>query len=167
MSDAAAPADLGMTQLTPAEASAKLDSLTADPAWTGQLFAGNGPTVREFQDLVAKKFEGNPLDHIVAGTPGFEPPMIETVTDGKLSTRNQMISAAALRDIGVSPEAIKQAFSGQQETREVYDAVKNLKADRLGDKEWVAKLLAGDRAAVREMMLMNIVLVNGFQEKAA
>jgi hypothetical protein len=78
-----------------------------------------------------------------------------------------MISAADLREIGVGDLAIRQVFEKRPVSRAEHDAVKALKADRLSDKEWRAKFLAGDRAAVRDMALMNIVIVGGHNEERA
>jgi hypothetical protein len=146
---------------TPAEAGARLDSLLATPEWASQLTSGSGPHVREFSDLMAAKSGTDRLGQIIAGT--AEVPMIETVTAGQLSTYNQMLSAADLREIGVSDSAIRQLFEGKPVSRVEHDAVKALKADRLSDKEWRAKYLANDRAAVRDMALMNTVIVGGFE----
>jgi hypothetical protein len=110
---------------------------------------------------MAAKAGTDRLGQIIAGT--AEVPMIETVTAGQLSTYNQMLSAADLREIGVSDSAIRQLFEGKPVSRAEHDAVKALKADRLSDKEWRAKYLANDRAAVRDMALMNTVIVGGFE----
>ncbi len=168
MSGEAAPVDLGIAQLSPVEAAAKLSELMSDKAWAAKLLSGNAPEAREFQQLMAAKSggAGDRLDQIIAGAIE-DPALFETVTAGQLSTRNQMISAEALRDIGVSPAAIRQVFEAKPVPRAEYDAVKNLKADRLGDRDWIKRYLAGDRSAVREMTLMNIVAVGGYREGAA
>ncbi len=149
------------TATTPAEAAAKLDSLIANPEFRTKLLASGAAETREFHSLMAVKSGGDRLGQIIAGT--AEVPMIETVTAGQLSTYNQMISAADLREIGVGDLAIRQVFEKNPVSRAEYDAVKTLKADRLADKEWRAKFLAGDRAAVRDMAHMNIVIVGGFE----
>jgi len=155
------------TATTPAAAAAKLDSLIASPEFRTKLLAAGAAETREFHELMATKSRGgaDKLDQVIAGT--AEVPLVELVTAGQLSTHNQMISAAALREIGVGDLAIRQVFEGKPVSRTEHDAVKALRADRLSDKEWRAKFLAGDRAAVRDMAHMNIVIVGGFEEKAA
>ena len=149
----------GATPATPAEASARLDTLAKNSDWASGVLTGSGPHVREFQELVAKKSGGDKLDQILTGT--IEPPLFETVMPGELSTRNVMTSVADLREIGLEDATIRQVVEGKPVSRAEHDAVKALKADRLSDKEWRAKFLAGDRAAVRDMALMNIVIVGG------
>lgn len=166
----AAGADLGVTQPSAVEAAAKLSELMADKAWAAKLLSGDGPQVKEFAQLMAAKSgsagEGDRLDQIIAGTIA-DPAPFETVTNGQLTTRNQITSAEALRDLGVSPGAIRQVFEAKPSSRADYDAVRNLKADRLGDQDWIKRYLAGDRTAVRDMALMNIVLVGGYKEEKA
>ena len=53
-------------------------------------------------------------------------------------------------------------------TQAEHDAAKRWKADRMGDKEWREKFLAGDAVAKREKMLADIILSSPIkQEKAA
>ncbi len=144
---------------TPAEAGAKLDALSKNQDWASKVLTGSGPHVREFNDLIAKKSGSDKLDQVIAGT--AEVPLVDLVTDRQLSTYNQLIAAADLREIGVSDSAIRQIFEKKPVSRAEYDAVKALKADRLADKEWRAKYMANDRVAVRDMALMNIVIVGG------
>lgn len=150
---------------TPAEATARLDVLTADPAWAGKLLSGSGPVVKEFQDLMKMKTAGDPIASILDGT--AVSPLIETVTDGKLTTYKQMLGVEQLREAGVGDEGIRQLFEGKPVSKAEYDAVAAMRADCLGDADWTKKLLAGDRATRREFTLMNIVLVGGFKEAAA
>jgi hypothetical protein len=153
------------TPATPAAAAAKLDSLVANPDFRTKLLAAGAAETRQFHELMAAKSGGDKLDQVIAGT--AEVPLVELVTAGQLSTYNQMISAADLREIGVGDLAIRQVFEKRPVSRAEHDAVKALKADRLSDKEWRAKFLAGDRAAVRDMALMNIVIVGGHNEEMA
>ena len=147
------------TPATPAEAGAKLDALSKNSDWASKVLTGSGPHVREFHDLVGKKSGADKLDQIIAGT--AEVPLVDLVTDGQLSTYNQLIAAADLREIGVSDTAIRQVFEKKPVSFAEYNAVKGIKADRLADKEWRAKYMANDRVAVRDMALMNIVIVGG------
>ncbi|MGC1324251.1 MAG: hypothetical protein WA850_00760 [Xanthobacteraceae bacterium] len=147
------------TSIAPADAAAKLDSLIANPEFRTKLLASGAAETRQFHELMAAKSGSDKLDQVIAGT--AEVPLVDLVTDGQLSTYNQMIAAADLRGIGVSDTAIRQVFEKKPVSRAEWDAVKGIKADRLADKEWRAKYMANDRVAVRDMALMNIVIVGG------
>ena len=42
-----------------------------------------------------------------------------------------------------------------------YAAAKVLHAQRMSDREWSARFLAGDKSAAREMKLLEIIITNG------
>src|SRR5262245_18374915 len=76
---------------TAADAKARLDHLTGDKEWGAKLEAGDAETNREFHTLAALAADAQPadqLDNILAGT--AERPLMETVTDGQLSTGKLM-----------------------------------------------------------------------------
>jgi hypothetical protein len=104
---------------------------------------------------------GDQLDRVIAGTAKVEP--FETTTGGQISTYNAMQTAAGLREIGLTDSQIKQAMAGKPVPKAEYDAIKIMRSDRLGNKEWTAKYLSGDAQARREMALMNTVVVNGYE----
>jgi len=108
---------------------------------------------------------GDRLDKIIAGT--AETGIGEVTTAGQISTHDAMLSAAALREAGLSDPQIKQAMAGKPLSKAEYDMVKTLRDDRMGDKEWAAKLLSGDTKAHRDMLLMNTIVVNGYQGQDA
>jgi hypothetical protein len=165
---AAATETLGMTSPSAAEAAARLDVLTANPEWTAKMLGGSGPQVKEFQELVAAKMAapaGDRIDKIINGTierTGFE---VATEEGQQISTQDQVQSAAWLREAGISDGAIREVLEGRQFTREEYEASKRLSASRYGNADWVSKLLAGDHDARRELILMNIIKVNGYAEE--
>ena len=148
------------TPATPAEAGAKLDALSKNQDWASKVLTGSGPHVREFNDLIAKKSGSDKLDQILNGT--IEPPILETVMPGELSTRNVMTSVADLREIGLEDAAIRQVVEGKPVSKTEFDAVKRLHADRLGNPEWTAKLLKGGASERRELTLMQVVLAGGW-----
>lgn len=153
MTDQATPAPPS----TPAEAATCLSELAMDANWSAALLKGNSPQVKEMNNLIALKSSGDKVDRIIAGTAETS---IGELNVGGISTANAMRSAAWLKEAGISDGAIKEAFEGKPVTREVFNAVKQLQAERHGDAAWVAKLLSGDYAAKRDEILMNIVLIS-------
>jgi hypothetical protein len=160
-----AAADLGTTATPQQQAGAKLDALGKDEAWRGKLLSGDGPTVKQFHELMAAKSgEGNRVDQIVAGT--AEVPAIQT-TEGGVPIAAAMRAAADLRELGLSDDAIKQLLNSESVTEAEYRAVKKLRADLLADKDFVSALLSGNREALRDLLYANVVIVGGYGEKAA
>jgi hypothetical protein len=153
------------TQPTAAEATAQLADLMKNPEWQTAWLAGNGPQRKEYASLMAAKHAdpsaaGDRLDQIVAGK--AEIPFMESTTGGQISTINTMKSAEWLREAGLTDPQIKQALSGAQVSKGEYEAVKILRGDRMGSKEFIAKWLGGDVEANRQMLLMNTVIANGY-----
>jgi hypothetical protein len=148
---------------TPAEASARLNAVTANPEWTAKMLAGNGPEVRELHELVAKKAEGSKLDQIMNGSLPTGPMQMN---EAGVSPANAVASVAWLREASVSDGAVRQLFEGQPVSREEFQAAERLRASRLGDKAWITKLLTGDHDAKAELALMSIIRVNGQKEAA-
>jgi hypothetical protein len=160
--DMAAP--LNVEAMTPPQAAAKLADLMNSAEWREKYLSGAGPAVRSYNELAQKKSEGaDRLDKIVDGT--AEPPWFETTTGGQITTRAAMQTAEQLKNFGLNEAAVKQALAGTPVSRQEFDAVKDLRADRMGNKEWAAKLLSGDRETTKEFTLMNVVISNGFREE--
>lgn len=163
-----ATADLGIASPNPptaAEATTQLEALKANPEFSAKYLRGDGPAVRQFNDLLAIKSGADVLDRVVDGT--IEAPMIETVTDGQISISKQLTVAATLKELGIERGAVKQVLSGDGVSAEEFAAAQALKADLMGDPDFVKRYLAGSRAEVRKMTLVGIVLSNGIREKAA
>ncbi len=163
MSEAVA-VDLGITQLTPAEAAARLAELSSNAEWSKNLLNGNGPETRQFNELIAKKAEVDKTDQLLSGTLSTEP---FAMNEAGISPRNAVESVGWLREAGVSDGAIREVFDGKPASRADYDAVARLRAELLGNAEWVKKLLSGDHEAKRQLTLMSIVRSNGFKEEKA
>jgi hypothetical protein len=157
--------DLGA--MTSAEASAKLSELQADPTWRDNYLRGNGPERRLNDALIERKLADADarLDRIVAGTEAV--PEFETVANGELTTHKMMQAAEQLKNFGLNEATVKQALTGMPTSKAEYDAVRLLHRDMVADREWAAKVLAGDPAAVREMLAAATVIANGYVEKAA
>jgi hypothetical protein len=142
----------------------RLNALKADPKWTQNLLAGGGAQVRELHEVLTAKAGGDAIGQIIDGTAKL--PEFETLTNGELSTYKQMVAAAHLREIGVPDNSIRQLLEGKPVSKAEYAAVAKLKADRMGDAEFVKKWLAGDRQAHIEMTQIGIVLAGGFKDAA-
>ena len=150
----------------PTEAAARLDALTLDKDWCAKVLSGSGSQVRELHELIAKKSGVDKLDQIIAGTAAA--PMLETVTGGALTIHNQMLAAQGLREAGLSDATIRQAFENKPVSKAEFDLVQRLHKERLGNAEWVARLLKNDAATRREFMAAMVVMNLGFEkEKAA
>jgi hypothetical protein len=94
---------------------------------------------------------------------GEMPPQdFETVSwPSKIANRDQLSAIDTLRnDFALGDAVIREAFHPESFTMSpaAVEAVTRHQALRFGDKEWVGKLLAGDAAATRELMLMQIAL---------
>jgi hypothetical protein len=73
-----------------------------------------------------------------------------------------------LTEAGVRPEIVRDVLAGTHTvTAEEYAKVKQFKIDRMSDKDWSAKLLAGDSTAKREWHLMNVVLTGDIRDAKA
>jgi hypothetical protein len=152
-------------QITGEQATAQLAEKLNNSEWRTAWLAGNGPQRKEYDSLMAAKhadaaMAGDHLDKIVAGK--AEIPFMESTTGGQISTINAMKSAEWLHEANLTDPQIKQALSGQPVAKAEYEAIKILRSDRMGNKEFVAKWLGGDVQAHREMLLMNTVMANGY-----
>lgn len=174
MSAETAPTTIGLESapLTPAEAEAKLNELTADTeagrSWSAKWLGGDAATVAEFKTLVeaknAKPAGGDFLSRVINGT--AELPLVDSHSGNTLTVRNQMLLAELLRDLGFTETSVRQYFDGTPNSKEVVDAAESLRADRLADPEWTKRWLNGGRAERREMALMTMIRLNGVATKA-
>lgn len=145
---------------TPGEAATRLSTLSADAEWRGKFLAGNGPQVREWNELHQLAANGDNIDMAMAGK--FLP--------GGQSSEHivQMETAAMMQELGIRSEIIRDALSDKHTvTRAEFEATKVWKADRMTDPEFTKRWLAGDREAKRKMMLADIILTGNVKEDAA
>lgn len=145
---------------TPAEASAKLETLKADPTWRDAFLSGNGPQVQEFQslsDLANQAQASNEIEAALAGR----------LEDGIQPTGRLMNAGVVemLRGLEIRDDVIRQTLTGHEVTQEEFEAVKRWKADHMQNKEWTTKYLGGDLEAQRSMTLANIVLSGPIKSK--
>src|ERR1700738_3918469 len=96
------------------EASARLDVLSADKAWSGKLLSGDPRAREEFNSLTAKVAEGgNDIDRAMSG-------VLPAVPDTALKTMAG--TAEFLRENGVDAAVIRQTLSGHEVTQAEFDA---------------------------------------------
>lgn len=156
MSDQLAP------PATPAEATAKLEALKADPAWRDGFLSGSAPQAREYQELTALAAKGDKdakVDLAMAGVMADAP--------FQDSGHIQNIAATKMfRELGIRDEVIRETLTDQEITQQDYDAVARWKADRLKDSAWVKAWLSGEGDQARDMMLANIVLSSNIKKQS-
>jgi hypothetical protein len=161
MTEATQATALPAAPTTPQEATTQLAQLKADANFTKPFLEGAPTHVQRYQDLQTMIDSGTTaeVDRAMAGEfQGFNS-----------SEFVQMRGAAEmLTEAGVRPEIVKDVLSGTHAvTAAEYAVVKQYKADRMSDKEWTARLMAGDATAKREWSLMNIVLTNDIRDQSA
>lgn len=160
-----------LAELSTAYASSQLagagqqaDKLVADPAFRDRFLRGDLKARQEMQDALATKLgAGDHLDQVIAGT--AKVPALETVSGDTLTTYKQLQAASWMKQDGLPADAIRQIFEGKGVSAAEHAAAVELRATKLGNKDWTAKLLTGDREAVREMELLNIIIVGGVAEE--
>jgi hypothetical protein len=142
------------------EARIRLDALTADPAFLAKIERGDAATVKAFNDLTKQVAEG--ADPAALAQMGLVPVggRGETTTPDNQNTIQEMASfAEALRAQGISEPAIREALTGGSKSSPgIYRAALHRREERLSDKEWVGRLLAGGFSENREFTLLSIVL---------
>ncbi len=166
MSEEQTPVGPGNVEaMTPQQASHYLEN--AHPDWTAAVLAGNGPQVKEFQNLVAKRASaGDKIDQVIAGT--WEPPQQFGLNVAGVSDRNLMATAKDLKELGISDAAIRELLENKSFSKETLQQVEQLRRERFSDATWVDALLKeGNVECIRELILMGIIRVNGAKQEAA
>ena len=162
-----APATPLAPPATPAEAVTRLAELQANSEWAAKVISKTDGYAekQEFASLIALKASDDNFDAVINGT--ATPPEIELVSDGKMSVRNTMASAADLRQIGIEDNQIKRLLKGEPLSPEDFKVVEQFKTAKLGDAEFVKKLLAGGAEEARLLNLWSIYRVLGQKEQAS
>jgi hypothetical protein len=133
-----------------------LAALTKDPAFRSKLLAGDDASTKEFNALTAMTAEdAGPVDMAIAG---ILPSGIETVSGNQLTVRQMAGAADAMRSWGLNEDCIREAIVGAKISPAVYRAALTRRSERLGDKEWTERLLAGGFAENKEYVLLSSVL---------
>lgn len=145
-----------------AEARALLDTRIADKDWGAKLLAGNSDVGREFRELSEKAGGVDPIDAAIAG---IVPASENGLRDSDAVMRANV--ATTLRELGIRDAVIRDHMTDRKYTAEEVAAVTQLKAERMSDREWTKKYLAGDAKAVKDMTLIHIILDAGVEGKEA
>jgi hypothetical protein len=155
--------------MSPQQAAARLDELMRDEKWSAALTAGNGPQGQEFRSLMERKVAtvDSKLEAVLVRGAEAAPLIPEVTYDGALNSTQLARVVANFREIGLNDETVRQAASGAPVSRAEYDAVKTLRGDMMADKDFVAAVLSGNPAAVREFTLMNTIVANGYVAEEA
>lgn len=161
------PAPAPAEPATPAEASVRLAELQANSEWAAKVTSkvDGHAEKQELARLIQLKNSGDNTDAVIAGT--AVAPEIELVTDGKMSVRNTMATVADLREIGITDPQIARLLKNEQLSAEDWHTVEQFKRAKLGDVEFVKKLLAGGAEEKRLLNLWSLYTAVGQKAQAA
>jgi hypothetical protein len=140
------------------EARTRLDALIADNDRGAKLLAGDAATTKEFNSLTAMVAEGG--DNIDRAMTGALPDVPDSDLKAMAGT------ADMLREIGVSPDVIRQTLENYEITQAEFDATKAWQARTMKDQFFVKAWLEGDPDAARQMMLASIILSSNIKAKS-
>jgi hypothetical protein len=182
MTDTPAPSPVDPWSMTPAEAGAKLqemaaaanpppplvpedrqdarqrlDLLAKDASFAARLFNGDVATRKIFDDLVAADANGDPIGDILAGIEEQSPRVFETTQGGELPPRHVAEVIKSMRESGLDDRSIEQALRGIPVTRAELALTKAFESRCRGDADWCRRLLSGDFAARRDLVLMSVI----------
>jgi hypothetical protein len=134
------------------DAARQLASLIADPEWGAKLLRGDAEANRQFRELGETAAAGGWPIHFEAAPNN----------SGVLPTREARLAGnvmAWLADRNIfDPLITVEALGRMSATSEEHQRAGALKRELMTDKEFVAKFLGGDAAAVRKMTLVDIIL---------
>jgi hypothetical protein len=139
------------------DARRRLEVLGRDAGWSTRFFNGDQEARREFNDLVQRAADGDPVADAMAPAPQRDF-IIETTVDGALPQYMIRDAVADLRLHGISEGAIAEALSGEKVDAATHAAAKAFRAMRMSDPEWTEALARHDYRAVQELRLMSIIL---------
>jgi hypothetical protein len=143
---------------TAAEASARLTALTADSSWSQRYFSGDPAARRDFQQLTQMVAGADADAEAIAGK-SSQPGLIEETTG---VAHGDLVKAVSwLRENGLDAATVQQLLKGEPIPRDEYEAVVQMRSQLYSSKEWVAKLLAGDHQAKRDLTLISVALNAG------
>jgi hypothetical protein len=141
--DLNAPVDTGA--ITPEQATSLLDQMTKDYRAAHPDPLGLSPEQASVE-----------LAKIAKAAP--------EATEGGLSPYKTLSFAAGLSEVGIPLEAIAATLAGDGFTAEDVAWAQTQRARLLGDQEFIAKYLKGDREAVHWMTAVNAIISTGAAE---
>jgi hypothetical protein len=159
--DAMSTAYKTATAVTPStdsgKAKAQLAGLTGDPEWRAAFLRGSPEHRRQFAELTAAAASGSAAAEALAGDPVALPGTPELSSHGVTPTQLRR-EIGALRTSGLNDDVIAQILNGHEVNPGEVAAARELKSMLLGDRQFVAKYLANDWNAVRQMRLIATIL---------
>jgi hypothetical protein len=145
-------------------AQSQLDQFTADPIIAKRLLEGEPETGRRFRELTEAVANGGGQDRVadlILGHSASEHPQVEVISGHlELGSREKMRAIEQLRESGIGDGAIMEAFGGTVASPTEIARAKALRTQLMDDKEWCAKLLAGNFEQRRQLRLLSIILAN-------
>lgn len=139
------PSPASEAQISRAEAYAKRDALMRDPVWREAYMKNDPEKVRQMKEVLAgaTRFDLNNMGETIAAR--------ETVE------REQIINS--FRRVADIPDAVAEQIRQQTPiTRAELKLAEQERAKLMADREFVKRLLSGERAARTRMALVNILL---------
>lgn len=140
------PAAPNAAPLSVSEADAQITRMTTDKAFRDRLLSGDVEARAAWKRASEAKANGSETDALL---------------DGTVQGRDALGTVENFRNLGLTDAAIRQALDGTPVSKSEYRMAKVIKAEKLSDREFTKKWSAGDVAASREMLLLNIILTNG------
>lgn len=141
------------------EAAAAINGMIHDDKFRTRLLSGDHLALREWNGAHAVHEAGYTADELL--DENAKAPVFKNAAGGP--TPAQLGTVELFRNLGISEPAIRQFFEGKPVPRAEYRLVEVWKSERMSNKEWAGRYLAGDKGAAREMMLANVVLSNGYE----
>jgi hypothetical protein len=154
-----------LTPMDSQDARVALDALSKNPSWAEALFRGDVQTRRQFDELVAKAADSDPVGDAIANIVEPAVPLFETTMDGQLPRRHVEGTISALRDGGLDNASIEQAVNLPPISRAELMAAQALKSKLHGTAEWRSKLLSGDYEATRQHNLLAVLLSSPIKDE--
>jgi hypothetical protein len=145
---------------TPAEATARLELVKADPKWTEALLSGGPAQTKEFHDLHALVAKGDGVDMAMAGV--MQPGIIQD--SGHME---MMGTAAMLREMGFNPKQVRETLEGKPASQADIDIATTWKAQNMNSREFVTRLMSGEPEAKRLLRAANIILTSPVKKEAS
>jgi hypothetical protein len=146
---------------TVSAADAQIAFMIHDKKFGERLLGGDRAALAEFNAAhEVKENEAGKIDQLLDGNAEF--PLFQMGVPGQLPIQAQVAEVDAMRTLGLSDGAIRQAFEGAPVPKAEFEMVRMLKERLLSDKEFIEKFLSGNMEAARQFKLINIVMTNGY-----
>jgi hypothetical protein len=140
-----------------------LDRFTSDPTLGKKLLAGDPDTNKRFHELAAQVANSDGRDlltEMVVHGAASELPYADVTTANELPLREKLNAISQLRESGLNDMQILESFHGAVASPTEIARAKAMRAQLMDDKEWCAKLLAGNFEQRRQLRLLSIILAN-------